>query len=192
MRIKISYPIPQKERLLRLRMIEFFKWPFAISAYICLILNAFVTGGRAWSVIVLWSLWIVWSNLISPALVEYNRISRFIKIISDACVLLILIDLLLSPGWAAEVAPIVCFSALMVAGVLFFTDFERQRQNFMPLLLLIIFSLGASVAGLIFLSVERSWPLVVMGAVALALLVMCIFAPGMRFIWELKKRFHTR
>lgn len=191
MKVDIVYPRPGREQQLHRRLAGLLQWPFLFAAYICPILNL-VTGGRAWSVIVLWSLFIVWSTAISPALVEYNRISQFIKLISNACILLILIDRLLSPGWAVEVVPIVCFCGLAVAGILFFTDLERQKQNMLPLLLLIAVSLLCAVVGLILWREESRWALAVMGAFAFALLFACACTLGPDFVRELKKRFHTQ
>lgn len=191
MRVKITYPQPEKERLVQQKVIDTLKWPFLFTAYICPVINI-VTGGKAWSVIVLWSLWIIWSSVISPTLVEYNRISQFIKPVVNACVLLILIDLLLAPGWAVEVVPIVCFCALTVTGLLFFTDIERQKQNMLPMLLLIASSIICAAAGLMIWHGENSWALAVMGAFAFALLVACFMTLGTDFVRELRKRFHTK
>lgn len=173
-------------------MIYWAKWPFLFAAYICPILNL-VTGGPAWSVIVVWSLWIVWSFSLSPELVEINRISLFVKLITNSAILLIMIDVLLSPGWAIEVVPIVCFSGLAIAGILFFTDIDRQKQNMMPMLMLIIISIISSISGLIILRQEDSkWALAVMGAFAFALLVAGAAVLGSDFIRDIKRRFHTR
>ena len=166
------------------------KWPFLLAAYICPILNIFF-GGPAWSLVVLWSLWIVWSFFFSPHLVEFNRISQFIKFIVNAAILLILIDVLLSPGWAMEVVPLVCFGGLVVAGTLFFTDLDRQKQNMMPVLLLSAISILSSAIGLIVWRQGNRWTLVIMGAVAIAFLAACFIAMGGDLIREIKKRFHT-
>lgn len=190
LQIRITYPEPAKQKKLQLRLMNALKWPFLFAGYICVVMNL-VTGGKAWSAIVVWSLWFAWSMAISPALVEYNRISQLVKLIANSCVLLILIDRLLAPGWAVEVVPIVCFCGLAAAGALFFTDLERQQQNMFPMLLLIGFSLLCSVIGLLVWREESRWTLAVMGAFALSLLVGCVSTLGSGFVCELKKRFHT-
>lgn len=190
-KVNIVYPTPKKESLLRLKLISTLRWPLAFAAYACVITNI-ITGGSAWSVVVIWSLWILWTMVISPTLVDYNRISQLIKILSLACFLLLLIELLLSSGWAVEVIPIVWFSGLIIAGVLFFTDLERQTQNMLPLLLMIAVSLVCSVAGLIIWNDEAPWALTAMGAFALALFIGCICTLGTRFFEEIKKRFYTK
>jgi hypothetical protein len=194
MKIEITYPAGKERKLQRRDVIDRAKWPFLFAAYICPIVNI-ATGGAAWSVIVLWSLWIVWSFVFSPDMVELNRISLFIKFIANACVLLILIDILLAPGWGMVAIPIVCFGGLAVAGVLFFTDLERQKQNMMPMLLLTGVSILGAVIGLIIWRNESLadslWALIVMGAFAVALLTGSFMVLGKAFIREIKKRFHT-
>ncbi|MDO4564941.1 MAG: DUF6320 domain-containing protein [Clostridia bacterium] len=191
MKVKLSYPLPEKRTQHWNRLVSALNWAFLFTAYICPIVNL-TTGGKAWSVVVLWSLWILRSNVVAPALVEYNRISQFIKFIVHACVLLILIDVFLSPGWAVEVVPIVCFSGLIIAGFLFFTNLQRQKQNMFPMLGLIAVSLGCTIVGLIVWREERLWSLVVMGALAFALLAGCVCVLGLDFLRELKKRFHVK
>lgn len=191
MKVEITYPLRKKQRVQRQDIIRCAKWPFLFSAYICPILNI-CTGGKAWSVVVLWSLWMAWSFLFSPDLVEYNRISQLIKLITHASILLIMIDVLLAPGWAIEVVPIVCFSGLIVVGTLFFTDLDRQKHNMMPMLLLTVLSIISSIAGLIIWRQESQWALAVMGALAFALLAASFMVLGKDFIRELKKRFHIK
>lgn len=191
MKVNITYPKPSRQRLFQQKMITVLKWPFLFAALICPVMNL-VTGGKAWSVIVLWSLFMAWFTLISPDLVEYNRISQVIKLIVYAGILLILIDWLLTPGWAVEVVPIVCFSGLAVVGVLFFTDIERQKQNMLPMLLLIFICLLSAVVGLFVWREETRWALAVMGVFAFSLLVGCISVLGTGFLRELQKRFYTR
>ncbi len=191
MNIKITYPTITKHALQRQDIIRWAKWPFLAAAYVCPIVNLWL-GGAAWSVVVLWSLWLVWSLGLSTDLVEYNRISQFIKLIVNAAILLILIDVLLAPGWAATVVPIVCFGGLTVAGVLFFTDLDKQKQNVMPMLVLSAISFMIAAVWLLFWRQTSGWSLIVMGALSLALLVACFFVLGFGLLRECKKRFHIK
>lgn len=191
MKVDITYPHVKKGRMRRQDLIRLARWPFALSALVCVVVNV-ATGGPAWSVLALWSLWMVWSFAISPDLVEANRISLWIRLIASTSILLLIIDLLFPTGWSIEVVPNVCFCGLFIAGVLFFTDLERQRQNMMPMLLLIGVSLLASLIGLSLWQGESRWALMVLGIVAAVLLVICAIVLGNGFVRELKKRFHTR
>ncbi len=191
MKVDITYPRQNRKKLQLNRIRDWIKRPFLFAAYICPILNL-CTGGKAWSIIVLWSLWITWSFVFSPDLVEYNRISQIVKLVADVSALLIMIDRLLAPGWANEVVPLVCFSGLVVTGVLFFTDLDRQRQNMMPMLWMILISIISAIISFPLWMEESGWTVVLMGAVAVALLYACYSVLGRDLVRELKKRFHTK
>lgn len=191
MKIKITYPSVDRSHLKRRRAIRILRWPFLIAAYACPIINIF-TGGSAWSIIVLFALFMVWNLSIELDLVEYNRISQFIKTVIYSCVLIFLIDIILAPGWAAEVISIICFSALAVSGILFFTDLQRQKQNMLPMLLLIIGTMIWAVIDLSVSGYDGRWTLIVMGAISIALLMATIIALGMDFLREIIKSIHMK
>lgn len=191
MQIKITYPPVEKRKLQRQKLLSIMRWPFLFAAVICPVVNL-VTGGKAWSLVVLMSLYMAWTLILSPDLVEYNRISQLIKLIDCVCVLLALIDVCLAPGWAVEVVPVVCFCGLASAGALFFTDLERQKQNMLPMLLLIFLALAGSVFGLCLWHEESRWALAVMGVLAAFLLFACATILGSDFLRELRRRFHVK
>ncbi len=189
MDIKITYPTPT-EQLRRGRILRILRWPMIAAAVICPLVNHFV-GGKAWSIIVLMGLYTLWTMVLSPSLVEYNRISQFIKFVTCACILLTLIDILLASGWANFVVPLVCAGGLIVSGVLFFTDLEKQKQNLSPLLLLDALSLiGAGIA-LAVLKEKSHWSVIALGGIALTLLISLGIVLGGDFLRELRRRFHT-
>jgi hypothetical protein len=169
MKVEIVYPSPKRPPR-RVRVIACAKWPFLAAAYACPLINL-ATGWPAWSVVVLWGLWVVWSSTFSPELIGINRISQCVKFVTDIVVALVLIDWLLAPGWAAMVVPIVCFSSLVVVAVLLFTDLDRQRLNVMPMLALTALCLISAGAALAAWRGVTRWPLVVLAALAGALLV---------------------
>ena len=191
MKVDITYPALGKRKQVKRKLIKAAGLVLLSAAVICPIVNIAV-GGKAWSLIVLLGLYMVWTLVLSPDLVEYNRISQFIKLLLCSCLMLILIELFLAPGWAEFVVPIVGFGGLIVCAALFFSDMERQRQNMLPMLTLIFLSAIGSAAGLLWLRPEVVWPLEVMGALSLALLISCIIALGRGFLRELHKRFHTK
>jgi hypothetical protein len=191
MKINIIYPEMSKKTIQRSHVIKNTRWLFLLAAYLCPVVNL-CTGGSAWSVVVVWALWMVWSLALSPDLVEYNRISQTIKTVEYSCIMMVLIDLLLSPGWAAEVVYIVLFSGLILTALLFFTDLDKQRQNMLPMLFLISISLVASVIGLTVWKGKDAWPAILVGVLALAFVLACISVLGGAFFLEYKKRFHTR
>ncbi len=191
MKIKITYPDPAETKLPRRKILQILRLPFWAAAFACPIINLII-GGKAWSIVVLMSLYIVWTLLVSPALVEYNRISQTVKLVTNTGILLALIDIFLAPGWAIEVVPIVCFGGLIISGLLFFTNLEKQKQNMLPMLLMIFVTQVGAVIGLSVYHEEKRWALIVMGLISLALLFACIIALGADFIKELQKRFHVK
>lgn len=191
MKIKITYPKVSPKIIKHQRLINFVKWPLLIAVVICPIINL-ITGGKAWSLVVLMSIYMAWDLVISRDLVEYNRISQFVKLITLTSLLLITIDIFLAPGWALEAVPILIFSGLIVTSVLFFTDIERQKQNIFPFLFLILLSIISSIIGLSFYHEKDSWPLTVMGVVALFLLITLSITLKENIINELKKGFSVK
>ena len=191
MKIKITYPKVSPKIIKHQRLINFMKWPLLIAVVICPIINL-ITGGKAWNFVVLMSIYMAWDLVISRDLVEYNRISQFVKLITLTSLLLITIDVFLTPGWALEAVPILIFSGLIVTSVLFFTDIERQKQNIFPFLFLILLSIFSSIIGLSFYHEKDSWPLTVMGVVALFLLITLTITLKENIINELKKGFSVK
>lgn len=191
MKVEITYPKLGRRRRVKGKLIKAAGWTLLLAAFVCPVVNLAV-GGKAWSLIALLGLYMLWTLVLSPDLVEYNRISQFIKLLLSSCLLLALIELLIVPGWAAVVVPIVGFGGLIVCAALFFSDMERQRQNMLPMLSLIFLSALGSAAGLLWLKPEIRWPLAVMGLLSLALLIACAAALGRGFLIEFQKRFHIK
>ncbi|MBQ7387224.1 MAG: hypothetical protein IJW03_03560 [Clostridia bacterium] len=191
MHIKITYPTAPKGKLGRKKLLNILRWPFLAAALGSTIANLCV-GGPYWFVIVILALYAAWKLVFSIDLVEYNRTSQSIKAIMFICILLTLIDVLLAPGWAVFVVPIVCFSGLIFCAVLFFTDLETQKHNMLPLILLIFFSIIASGICLIFWHDHDFWPFIVLGGVSLFLLVSFVIILGADFRREMQRRFHIK
>ncbi|NLZ99753.1 MAG: hypothetical protein GX924_01775 [Clostridiaceae bacterium] len=191
MKLKITYPPVEKRKLQRRHFLRIIRWPVLFAVVMSPVVN-YIIGGKAWSLIVLMSIYMAWSLVLSPDLVEYNRISQTIKLISFSCSLLAMIDFFLSPGWAIDVVPIVCFGGLVITGVLFFTDLDRQKQNMLPMLFLIVIAILGSIVGVSIWREKSGWPLIIMGATAGLLLLACIITLRGEFLRELKKRFHVK
>lgn len=197
MNINITYPELSKKKATRAKLIRILRLPFIISAIACPIVNVAV-GGLAWSIIALFGLNIIWNMFVAIDLIEYNRTSQFIKLITYSIIMLILIDIFITPTvtWGSFVIPIVTFSGLVVAAILFFTDFERQRHNLMPLLVIDIICLVAAVIMVLVIKYQGLdmvlWPYITMGGVSLAILVSLILSMKGGFFGELKRRLHSK
>ncbi|MCI5847898.1 MAG: DUF6320 domain-containing protein [Clostridiales bacterium] len=189
MRLEITYPVPSRRASRRLGVIRWFRWPFLAAAVACPVINLAI-GGKWWSVVVLWALYMAWGNLFATAMIDYNRVSQSIRWIVQCCVLLFLIDWLLAPGWALLVVPMVAAGGLVLASILFFSDFSRQRQNVAPLLLLcigdILYAAGFSLAG------KGSWSVTVLASLSPVMLIALIACTGRDFFRSLHKYFHLK
>lgn len=190
-KINITYPEISKTKHNRRRFLKLMKWIFILLALASIIVNICV-GGLLWFPVALMGLFMIWNLILSIDLVEYNRISQFIKATIYSCVLMALIDIFLVSGWALDVISIVSFASVIISGILFFTDFNRQKQNMLPMFYLITIALIWSMVGLFSALEVMSWPLIVLGGVTLLLLAVIIITLRGDFIRELKCRFHLK
>ena len=189
MKVKCTYPPEVKQTFKRLNTINVLRWPYILALIVCPIINICV-GGPLWSVVVDFGLYMVWTMVINVDLIEFNRISQMIKGIIKCIILLALIDVLLAPGWVGLVAPIVGFGGLIICTILFYTDFERQKHNLMPLLILCIVACIASIVCFNAFQETRNWAIIVLGCVAFAILVTLLITLGSEFFKEFERRFH--
>ena len=191
MKINITYPEKSKTIFKRRRFLKVTSWIFILLAIASVIVNLSV-GGVYWFPVALMGLYIVWDLFLNIDLIEYNRISQFIKATIYSCILMFLIDTFLVGGWALDVISIVSFASVIISGILFFTDFNRQKQNMMPIFYLIIIAIIWSFVGLFSALEMQSWPLIVLGSVTVLFLAVIIVTLRGDFIREIKCRFHLK
>ncbi len=190
MDFEVIYPKIKKQSLAMLRVRYIFGILFLVSSVACVAVNL-ILRGPAWSVVVLWSLYMVWTLCLKLPLVDRNLINLGVRFAVMTVILLILIDRLLAPGWAEFVVPLVAYGALIVLAVLFFVNVSKQRQNVMPLVFLTVCVVIASAIALFVFSLT-SWPMIVLACVAVALLVATVFTLRTRLFSEIRKRFHIK
>lgn len=191
MTFKEVYPHVHNKRSIRQFFMTICKWLFIFASITCALFNIFI-GGKAWSVVAIWSMWLVWDQLLNPDMVEYNRISQIIKLVINSCILLILTDNFLASGWAAQVVPIICSSSMGLVALLLFTDFKTQQRNLLPLILFCFECLIAIAVYYIWLRTQINLAMVIMGLCAFGLLMACFIRLGGEFIEEFKKRFSVK
>ncbi len=190
MKVKIIYPKQTKKKLFAAEFSSVARWVMLAVAYACGIIN-YYTGGKAWSVVVMWALWFVWSFVFAPNMVEFNRISQTTKLMVYTCVQLILINNILSPGWAMFVVPIICFAGVFINGVFFLSNTRKQRQNLLPMIWAIAISLISIISALAGWP-EMNWPIIALGSTGFALLVVSVVVLGKGIITEFIKRFSVK
>lgn len=191
MKMLNTYPSAKKQKIQRNKIIEIVRWPFIIGVFILPIVNIF-TGTPLWSIVAIWSMWIVWSMLFSPQLVEYNRISNVVRLITNAAILLVLIDVFIASGWAIEVVAIVGFSGLGILSILFFSNLHKQRQNLFPMLLFIIVAIGLAITGIILWRESTHWSIITLATTGGAFLLTTAIVLRKDLLNEFAKRFHIK
>lgn len=172
-------------------MLSILRWPFLSAAAACIIVNVAIAG-PLWGVIAVLVLYIVWTLILSPDLVEYNRMSQSIKIVAWVSILLAFIDLFLVHNFALFVIPIVCFSGLVVSIVLFFTDLQRQKHNLLPLILFEVVSMIGSGIILCLWKSPHNWPYIVLLSLSILSFFAMVIVLGQDFKIELQRRFHIK
>ena len=192
MHVKRIYPSIKRGSKNRRRMLSVLRWPFLLVAATSIVVNI-ILSGPLWDVIAVLALYILWTLILSPDLVEYNRMSQSIKIVFWTSVLLLLIDVLLAhDGFALFVIPIVCFSGLVVSVVLFFTDIQTQKHNMLPLILFEVISIIGSVIALYLWKSPNNWPYIVLLSLSLLCFLAMIVVLGRDFKIEWERRFHIK
>ena len=83
-------------------------------------------------------------------------------------------------------------ASVTVAAVLFFTDFSRQKQNIIPLMLLCLVAFLSAGVCLLVPGVESQWGLIVLAALSFGLFVVCAVCLGGGFFRGLHKYFHVK
>lgn len=186
--IKEVYPELSKQNRAILKIRNIVRYVFVVASIACLVTN-YLVKGKPWSIVVVWSIFTAWNMIFSPDRFEFNMINQTVKLVFHVCVLLWLIDIcLVQAGWYKFVIPIVCFGALLLTAVFLFIDVNAQIHNSMPMIWLIVFSIGFVVFMVVHSEIE--WPVIVLGSVAVGILSLSIFYHE-EFLLEIKKRFHT-
>lgn len=166
----------------------FFFRLFLIATTSSIIVNICVKG-KAWSVIVASSLYLIWKNFISYNLFENNLTTRITQFLLHSCILLFIIEKIFKLDFAPFVIEIICFSLLILLGTLFFSNYKTEKKNQMPLNLMIIGTLFFILC-YFFGLIEMSWPLIVLISIASILSIIGIIWFRKIIIIEWKKRFH--
>ena len=120
MKIKNTYPRPDRRSAFMRVLRKVAIWVFLIAAVSSVAVNAAI-GGKPWCVVVVWSIFTVSSLLFSP-LVESGVIAQGTRLLLNAAVLLTLIDTLLAPGWAITAVPIIVAGSLVALSCMLFVE----------------------------------------------------------------------
>ena len=174
-------PITKKQR--RRQHLAYVLNRIFVTCVILSIIVNFASGGAPWCLIV--------TMVVSPDLLEYNRISQTIKAIILLSILFIVIDLLY-PGWAGVATSVLLCCGIVLSAALFFSDFRRQRENLFPFLWLLIVALARALTGACSTSGPIRASFVLMAALSLILVLLFLLFLRKDCLRELRCRFHLR
>ncbi len=186
---KIIYPIPERLGSFYKTLRNIARILFVAAALICFLVN-FLVKGKAWSLIVAWSLFSLWRLVFSPKLVEFSIYSHANKVTFYIVILLVLIDHFLAPGWAQTVIPIVLFADLLVMFVIFFAMYERKERHLVSIVLLGLFNLISIPYSIHSWPIEN-WIAFSFQIASMALFVVMLLANRKELLYEIKARFST-
>jgi len=189
MKVEISYPALKKRRFPRNLWLTVLTAAFYGTGAICILINI-LTGGFPWCLIVTGSLLLAWISVFRPTLIEHTALTRLTVIIITVSMFLILIDILTGGGWATMAVPIICFSLLILQGIIYFGGYKWQRRNFSPFYFTIVGSLMVLFNGIVGLSFIN-WPIIVLGSIAFGFAVLSLIFLRKQLVYELKKKFHV-
>ena len=189
MEVKVTYPIGKKKNYFWNMFCKIISILFVVAAFVCVLINL-ATRGNQWSIVVILGEFLIWASFISPSIYNLNRISQFIKLLIWILILLIGIEIFLYGGWALFVVPIVSFGGLTLIGILFFSDFQRQKSQSISFLFLIIICLIFGFVGIFAPLADQKWVYITLASVSLAWLIVCIATLKNSIILDLKKKFN--
>lgn len=188
MQVHITYPEPPAHSFWRRNRRELARGLFVFAAYACGLINL-AMGGKPWALAAIGGLAVCWIAFFYRPLVENTAIKKITDVGGAVCLYLFLVDWIFGGNWSGFVAPIVFFADLIVAGTYFLAYFNKEKRNFLPLFELTLGGLVAIFCGLVGWS-RLDWPLIVVGSVSLALVVLTVALHWKEIRVEFGKKMH--
>lgn len=188
MQVHITYPPQSPNDFWRRNRRELMRGLFVFLAYACGLINVAV-GGLPWALAAIGGLAVVWIAVFYRPLVENTAIKKITDVGGAVCLYLFLLDWIFGGNWSGFVAPIVFFADLIIAGTYFLAYFHKEKRNFLPLFELSLGGLVAIFCGLVGWS-RLDWPLIVVGAVSLALVGLTAILHWREIRVEFGKKMH--
>ena len=188
MTVHITYPELAQQSFWRRNRRELARGVFVFTAYTCGLINL-LTGGVPWALAAIGGMAVLWIAVFYKPLVENTAIKKITDVGGAVCLYLFLLDWIFGGNWSGFVAPIVFFADLIIAGTYFLAYFKKEKRNFLPLMELSLGGLIAIFCGLVGWS-RLDWPLIVVGGVSLALVVLTVAFHFHAIREEFYKKFH--
>lgn len=188
MQVHVTYPELTPHSFWRRNRRELMRGLFAFVAYACGLVNIAI-GGRPWALAAIGGLLVLWIMFFYRPLVENTVIKKLTDVGGAVCLYLFLLDGIFGGNWSGFVAPIVFFADLTIAGTYFLAYFNKEKRNFLPLFELTLAGFVAIFCGLVGWR-KLDWPLIVVGSVSLALVVLTAALHWKEIRVEFGKKMH--
>lgn len=185
--LRICYPLSRRRLLDLVRLRRAALRLLLAAGGVCVFVNI-CTGGSAWSLLVLVSMWLLWRGLLARPLVEDSLQERISRLMLGVCLLVLTVELLYGGSCTGIVLPVLLGSTLTVLALSFWLG---RGQSLMPLLRLLALAelhLLVSAFGLLPLNLPSAVTLVCLG---LAAALPALFADRRRLAYELEKLLHS-
>ena len=163
---------------------------FLISIITVVIVNLAV-GGKLWMLYVIGGEIIFYFAFLNYPLIDRSLVKRVTVTLFLICAYLYLIDFINDTEWSYFVIGIVAFSIILIQLLIFFLGINYQRKKLIPLF---ITSIGSTVYFVLslFNIVKINWPIIVLGGISLATLLILFIFYYKTVIIELKKYFNLK
>jgi hypothetical protein len=188
MQVHVTYPDIAPHSFWKRNRRELMRGLFAFLAYACALVNIAI-GGVPWALAAIGGLLLLWIAFFYRPLVENTAIKKITDVGAATCLYLFLLDGIFGGNWSGFVVPIVLFADLIIAGTYFLAYFHKEKRNFLPLMELTLSGLVAIFCGLVGWH-RLDWPLIVVGSVSLALVVLTAALHWGEIRVELGKKMH--
>ena len=190
MKIENDYPRIKKRinRLLIIRRIILLV--FLISIITVVTVNLAV-GGKLWMFYVLGAEVIFYFAFLNYPLIDNSLIKRLTVVLFMICAYLYLIDFINKTKWSYFVIGIVAFSIILIQLMFFFIGFNNQKRKIIPIFLTLIGSIIYFALSILKV-VKINWPIIVLGSLSLATLLMLFIFYYKIITNELKKYFNVK
>ncbi len=187
-RTNALYPITKKQRkgsLYRISVCAL--WIGCLASVIC---NLCV-GGVPWCLYVLSGAFVCYTAFLSPRLVDTGFIQPMTSTGISISILLFVVERVTDSGrWATHIViPCLLFGVLLSGSVIYLFWFDTQRNHFAAPLQIITCAICAMLFALLGF-MEIHWPIIVLSAYSLAVVIVTAILYRKPFAAEFKKKLH--
>ena len=190
MKIKNNYPTIKKKVNKFVIFRNIMLTLFLVSIITCIIVNSAV-GGKKWFLYVIGGEVIFYFAILNKPLIDNTIIKRITIVLMVICFYLYMIDLIESTTFSYFVINIILFSIIIIQLTLFFIEYKYQKKKFIPLFYTSLGGITICILAIVKV-VKINWPIIVLGSLGLASLIILLIFYHKTITKELIKYFSTK